>query len=200
MTVPGMFFVMGGTLLYLNEEEGESGKFESVGDGHRVCEQALWVSRWVHRGSLQAATNSSALVLNSESFRNVSGEYCHLNAPARYAKKFVHEMCEHDIDVDDINLNFDITAIAEQSFPRADATRGRFSTGGDGPCRSLSNESYATVRDSKVSKTSRISAGMNSFSVRLFTPGSRASFHKKSLPAGSAPAAGDRHNFSSIQP
>lgn len=98
---PRMFFVVSGRLVYVRSLEGQ----QSVGARQWAGEAVLW-TRWAHRGTLRALTESRLLALDAQRLANIMSTFptCH---GINYAIKFVEGLNQ-------ISCSSELTDLAEE--------------------------------------------------------------------------------------
>eukprot|EP00928_Gymnodinium_smaydae_P044916 TRINITY_DN29985_c0_g1_i1.p1 TRINITY_DN29985_c0_g1~~TRINITY_DN29985_c0_g1_i1.p1 ORF type:complete len:843 (-),score=175.50 TRINITY_DN29985_c0_g1_i1:205-2691(-) len=112
-----------GPMLNLEDPDGEASSAQYVSDGEWVTEAVLWVS-WVHVGDLEATTESSIVVINSDQFgAAMQSNTVVWSSVQRYAASFVNFL--NNVSKDDLTdlLHLHISAqdVLEDSGFSSDA-------------------------------------------------------------------------------
>jgi hypothetical protein len=153
---PCMLLVVDGQLVFTSARQGYS--VERVRAGQSVSEMVLWVTGWVHRGTLRAALHSVLVVLEAEAFHKVASEY-RLSAfyPARYAQAVYEQLAELDYEqLDDLRTGLDEERLMNVVFDKAKrtSTRSRQSVSSKTTLKSASTENSWQSKDSVESSNS----------------------------------------------
>jgi len=168
---PQMFFVLGGTLLYILDGR----KPHRFLEGHWANEPVLWAP-WVHRGLLRASMDTSLLCLDAKQFQVIARQFRTENFyPAHYAAEFVAQLNEEGGRP---YYEVNVQQIAQSIFPAHELSRSSVSSmGSAGLISKFSHHIEAATRGSgsgQLGGRGRSSSMLEKFSFRPGAPSIRA--------------------------
>jgi hypothetical protein len=112
---PSMLFVMRGSCLYLNRDEGVY-----VPEEQWCLEKVLWLERWVRVGTLRGASNCACLCVDAKGFRQLCLGFDNRAEVAReYARQYVDALQKKFVvgeQLDDMAEDLDVETFAKEAF------------------------------------------------------------------------------------
>jgi hypothetical protein len=159
---PVMYIVVYGQCTYCTTGMQET----EVKEGAWIAEATLWTPQWMHRGVLTASSDSRLCLLDSAIFREIAGQFHHIDFdPRPYAKAFVSKLNEMENgDVTDLTFFEEIVpksargiydiATRRTTGPSAAALK-RANSASPPPNNTVWQRVVSVVRGSSVTNSSR---------------------------------------------